>query len=224
MNVRKIQGWFGRLIVLLTITLTSVLVSAEPMLDKDFLKTAQIIPIDNPSKIEVVEVFWYGCSHCYHMDPLLDEWLKKLPDDVIFKRMPGLPQPAWEPMAKTYYAMEDLGILDQYHHPLFEAIHGPGGFHGIASNEKAAMAWMVKISGLDIAKVEAAFNSFSMKNRLARAANYFRASGATGVPSLVVNGLYITSGTIAGSNENAIKVTDYIIENIRAEKAKAPSQ
>jgi len=199
--------------------------AADPQLGNDFDKTAQVIATDNPAKIEVTELFWYGCIHCYQMDPILEAWVKKLPSDVVFKRMPGLPQPAWAPMAKAYFAMEDLGILEKTHMPLFDAIHKQKVLN--PTDEVATIAWMTKQSGLEKAKVEAAFKSFSIGNKLNRAQQYFRASGATGVPSLIIDGQFITSSTMAGGNPAALKVADYIISNIRADKAakaKAPKK
>ncbi len=193
--------------------------AADPQLGKDFDKTLQAIPTDNPSKIEVTEIFWYGCIHCYHMDPLLNTWVKKLPADVAFKRMPGLPQPAWAPMAKAFYAMDDLKLSDKLHTALFDAIHKEKTLD--PTNELAAIDWMTKKSGLDKSKVEAAFKSFSMNNKLNQAAQYFRATGATGVPSFIINGQFITSSTMAGGNEQALKTVDYIVANIRADKASA---
>jgi thiol:disulfide interchange protein DsbA len=203
------------------ILLASFSVLAEPQMGKDFDKTAQIIPTDTPKKIEVTEIFWYGCIHCYHMDPILDAWVKKLPADVVFKRMPGLPQPAWAPMAKAFYVMEDLKLSAKLHTPLFDAIHKEKSLN--PTDEVAAIDWMTKKSGLDKQKIEDAFKSFSMNNKLNRAAQTFRASGATGVPSLIIDGQYITSSTMAGSNEEALKTADYIIGNLRADKAKAAS-
>jgi len=203
------------------ILLASFSVLAEPQMGKDFDKTAQIIPTDTPKKIEVTEIFWYGCIHCYHMDPILDAWVKKLPADVVFKRMPGLPQPAWAPMAKAFYAMEDLKLSAKLHTPLFDGIHKEKSLN--PTDEVAAIDWMTKKSGLDKQKIEDAFKSFSMNNKLNRAAQTFRASGATGVPSLIIDGQYITSSTMAGSNEEALKTADYIIGNLRADKAKAAS-
>lgn len=211
------------LLGVLALMISCAALAAEPKMGNEFDKTAQIIPTEAPNKIEVVEVFWYGCIHCYQMDPVLNAWVKKLPADVVFKRMPGLPQPTWEPMAKAFYAMEDLKLSDKLHAALFEAIHGKNGNKKIAIDEKEAIQWMAKASGLDSKKVEEAFNSFSMKNRLARASQYFRATGATGVPSLIIDGRFVTSSTMAGNNEAALKVADYIITNIRADKAKANS-
>ena len=203
------------------ILLASFSVLADPQIGKDYDKTAQIIPTETPKKIEVTEIFWYGCIHCYHMDPILDAWVKKLPADVVFKRMPGLPQPAWAPMAKAFYAMEDLKLSAKLHTPLFDAIQKEKSLN--PTDELAAIDWMTKKSGLDRQKIEDAFKSFSMNNKLNRAAQTFRASGATGVPSLIIDGQYITSSTMAGSNEEALKTADYIIANLRADKAKAAS-
>lgn len=197
--------------------------AADPQLGTDFDKTLQPITTDTPNKIEVAEVFWYGCVHCYHMDPILDAWVKKLPSDVVFKRVPGLPQPAWAPMAKAFYAMEDLKLSAKLHTALFDAIHKDKTLN--PTDEAAAIDWMTKKSGMDRSKVEGAFKSFSMNNKLNQAANFFRASGATGVPSLIINGQFITSSTMAGGNEQALKAADFIIANIRAEKAKtAPAK
>lgn len=199
--------------------LASFSVMAEPQMGKDFDKTAQAITPDTPNKIEVIELFWYGCGHCHQMEAPLNAWVKKLPADVTFKRVPGLPNQSWAPMAKAYYAMETLGVLEKLHTPLFEAIHKQKSLN--PTDEKAAIDWVTKQAGLDRKKVEAAFGSFSMNTSLNRAANIFRASGATGVPSLIINGQFITSSTMAGNNYAALSTADYIITNIRADKAKA---
>ncbi|OIQ99100.1 thiol:disulfide interchange protein DsbA precursor [mine drainage metagenome] len=208
-----------KLLTILMLLASFNVLAAAPELGKEFDKTAQIIPIDTPNKIEVVEVFWYGCIHCYHMDPILNAWVKKLPADVTFKRIPGLPNPSWAPMAKAFYAMDDLKLSDKLHSALFDAIHKQKVLN--PTDEKAAIDWIAKEGGVDKSKVEDSFKSFSMNTRLNRAAQYFRATGATGVPSIIINGLFITSSTMAGGNEQALKTTDYIIANIRADKAKA---
>jgi protein dithiol oxidoreductase (disulfide-forming) len=191
-------------------------VMADPQAGTDFNQTTQTIPTDNPAKIEVIELFWYGCPHCYAMEPALSAWVKKLPPDVYFKRVPGLPRPDWAPMAKAYYAMETLGITEKLHSKLFEAIHKQRALN--PTDERAAIDWITKESGLDRKKVEDAFNSFSNNTKLNRAAQIFRASGATGVPSLIIDGKTITSSSMVGGNEEALKVADYLIIQARAEK------
>lgn len=197
----------------------STLAMAEaPKIGAQFDAVAQPIATDNAAKIEVMEIFWYGCIHCYQMDAPLTAWVKKLPSDVYFKRLPGLPNPSWAPMAKAFYAMETLGVAEKLHTPLFDAINKSKTLN--PTDEKAAIAWVTQQSGMDKLKVEQAFKSFTINTNLNRATQIFRASGATGVPSLVIDGKYITSSTMAGSNEQALKVADYIIGNVRADKAK----
>ena len=208
-----------KLLSLLLLLASFNIMAADPQMGTEFDKTVQAIPTETPNKIEVTELFWYGCSHCYQMDPLLNAWVKKLPADVVFKRLPGLPNASWAPMAKTYYAMEVLGVLEKLHTPLFEAIHKQKSLN--PTDEKAAIDWVMKQGGFDKKKVEEAFGSFSMNTNLNRAANFFRASGATGVPSFVINGQFITSSTMAGGNGQALKTVDYIVNNIRIDKAKA---
>lgn len=193
--------------------------AADPQMGREFDRTVQTITTDTPAKIEVTELFWYGCGHCYQMEAPINAWVKKLPADVVFKRVPGLPNQSWAPMAKAYYAMETLGVLEKLHSPLFDAIHKQKVLN--PTDEKAAIDWVTKQSGLDKIKVEEAFRSFTTNTNLNRAANIFRASGATGVPSIIINGQFITSSTMAGNNDAALKTADYIIANIRADKAKA---
>jgi len=193
--------------------------AADPQMGREFDRTVQTIATDSPNKIEVTELFWYGCGHCYQMETPINAWAKKLPADVVFKRVPGLPNQSWAPMAKAYFAMETLGVLEKLHTPLFDAIHKQKTLN--PTDEKAAIDWVTKQSGLDKIKVEEAFKSFTTNTQLNRAANIFRASGATGVPSIIINGQFITSSTMAGNNDAALKTADYIIANIRADKAKA---
>ena len=208
-----------------SLSFAPVSLAEAPQVGNNFEAVAQPIPTENAAKIEVMEIFWYGCIHCYQMEAPLNAWVKKLPADVYFKRMPGLPNASWAPMAKAFYAMETLGVSEKLHTPLFEAVHKSKSLN--PTDEKAIVAWVTQQSKMDKAKVEGAFKSFTINTNLNRAAQVFRASGATGVPSLVIDGKYITSSTMNGGNEQALKVVDYIIENVRKDKvapaAKAPA-
>ncbi|HNV89091.1 MAG TPA: thiol:disulfide interchange protein DsbA/DsbL [Methylotenera sp.] len=199
------------------LTMGNTALADAPKQGEQFDVVAQPISTENPAKIEVLEIFWYGCIHCYQMEAPLNAWVKKLPGDVYFKRMPGLPNPSWAPMAKAFYAMETLGVAEKLHTPLFEAVHKQKTLN--PTDEKAAIDWVTKQSGLDKLKVEQAFKSFTINTSLNRAAITFRNSGATGVPSLVIDGKYITSSTMSGGNEQALKTADYIIDNVRKDKA-----
>jgi thiol:disulfide interchange protein DsbA len=203
-------------IAVLMLTFSAFAFAEAPVMGSEFDAVAQNISTDNPAKIEVMEIFWYGCSHCYQMEAPLHTWIKKLPSDVYFKRVPGLPNPSWAPMAKAFYAMETLDLSEKLHSKLFDAIHKTKTLN--PTDEKATIDWITAQSGLDKLKVEQAFKSFTMNTSLNRAAQIFKASGATGVPSLVIDGKFITSATMNGGNEQALKTTDYIINNVRKDK------
>ena len=205
-----------KILLTLLMFLSFSVFAAEPQIGANFEKTVQVMPTDNKNKIEVMELFWYGCIHCYQMDPMLNEWAKKLPKDVYFKRVPAIPRPEWAPMARAFYAMETLGVSEKLHMAIFDAVHKEKTLN--PADEKAILEWVTLKSGLDRKKVEEAFNSFSMNATLNRAAQMFKAAGATGVPSLVIDGKYITSSTMAGGNNEALKITDDIIANIRKDK------
>ena len=198
------------------ILLVSASAMAEPQVGVEYNQTQQLIPTENPAKIEVIELFWYGCPHCYVMEPLINAWAKKQAKDVEFHRVPGVPRPDWAPMAKAFYTLETLGLTEKLHSQLFEAIHKQRALK--PDDEAATVAWITAQSGLDRKKVEEAFYSFSTNTKLTRAMQLFRASGATGVPSLIIDGKYLTSSTLAGGNEESLKVADYLIAKVRQEK------
>lgn len=196
--------------------LVSSVAMAEPQAGFEYQQTQQIIPTETPAKVEVTELFWYGCPHCFQLEPQLAVWVKKLPQDVVFKRVPGIPRPDWAPGAKAYYAMEALGVLEKLHTPFFEAIHKQ---KSVRPNDEAAIVdWITKQSGLDRKKVNDAYNSFSVNTKNMRAMQIFRASGATGVPTLIIDGKYISSISMAGGTEELLKVADQLIAKARAEK------
>lgn len=190
---------------------------ADPQAGVQFDQVTQQIATDQPAKIEVMEIFWYGCPHCYHMEQPLEAWVKKLPADVYFKRTPALPNASWAPMAKAYYAMQELGVLDKLHSQLFDAIHKSKTLN--PADEAAAMDWVVKQGGLDKVKVEKAFKSFATTMLMNKAMQIFKSSGATGVPSLIIDGKYITGSSMAGGNDAALQTADFIINNVRKDKA-----
>lgn len=190
---------------------------ADPQMGEQFDQVAQQISTDQPAKIEVMELFWYGCPHCYHMEQPLQAWVKKQPADVYFKRMPALPNASWAPMAKAYFAMQELGVLDKLHSQLFDAIHKAKSLN--PADEAAAIDWVTKQGGLDKIKVEKAFKSFATNMQMNKAMQVFRSSGATGVPALIIDGKYITGSSMAGGNEAALQTADFIIQNVRKDKA-----
>jgi len=207
-----------KLILMILISFSTLVLAVEPIPGVNFKTTKKIIPTESKDKIEVIELFWYGCIHCYNMDPYLDKWADNLPKDVTFKRVPAIPRKAWVESAKAYYALETLGIANKLHEKLFDAIHKEKLFSH--NDTKSLINWIALNGKLDKKKVESAFNSFSMKAKLSRSYKIFKAAGATGVPTMIIDGKYFTSSTMAGGEQNAIDIMNFIIKNVRKDKAK----
>mgnify|MGYP001434779752 FL=1 len=208
-----------KLIFIILIMISSLVFAVQPEPGVNFKTTKESIPTKSKDKIEVVELFWYGCVHCFNMDPYLDKWADDLPKDVTFKRIPAIPRKDWVASAKAYYALESLGLVNKLHEKLFDAIHKEKLFKH--NDTKALINWIALNGKLDKKDVEAAFNSFSMKSKLSRSFKIFKAAGATGVPTMIIDGKYFTSSTMAGGEQNAIDIMNFIIKNVRKDKAKA---
>ena len=204
------------LTVLLFLTTSAIAIDPQPGVN--FKQTKEVIATDTPGKIEVIVLFWYGCIHSFNFDPYLDKWADKLPKDIVFKRVPAIPRKDWVPMAKAYYAIETLGLEHKLHEKLFDAIHKDKIVD--PSSEISAINWIAVNGKKDLNEVKDAFNSFSMKSKLSNSFKMFKAAGATGVPAIIIDGRYMTSTTMAGGEKNTLQLMDYIIKNVRADKAK----
>ena len=163
-------------------------------------------------KIEVVEVFWYGCPHCYHFEPYLNQWLESLPDDVSFRRVPAVFRQSWLVHAKAYYSAEALGVVDRVHGPLFEAIHE----HKRAVHDEDGLAKFFADQEIEEQAFRDAFKSFGVDSLARKAALLSRDYGIPGVPSMIVNGKYFTSGGMAGGYPELLKVVDFLVDKERA--------
>ncbi len=169
-------------------------------------------PTDAKGKVEVLEFFHYGCPHCKAFDPLLEIWVKKLPADVAFQRVPvtwGNPQLTG--FAKLHLTLAATGDLGRLHGQIFEAVQGE---HLPLNTEAGAQEWAVK-KGVDAKKFADAYKSFGVQVALQRVQKIERDYKVSGVPTLAVDGRYITSASIAGTHENALKVADQLIAKSR---------
>ena len=164
-------------------------------------------------QVEVVEVFGYLCIHCYSFDPMLGRWEQTKPAGVEFKRVPAVFSSDWSLMAQAFYTAETLGVGDQMHEPLFEAIH----IDRLDIRDERLLAELfaehANVSALDFSK---AYSAFSVKSRVQQARAKGSAYGITGVPTMVVNGKYRVDGRMAGSNEDMLKVVDFLVAKEKA--------
>ena len=211
MHLKKWLGLIG-----LALALVAGSAAAQLKAGRDYKPLANPQAVESGEKIEVLEFFWYGCSHCYDLEPFLKKWTAKLPKDVEFRRIPAIPTERWAPNARTFYTLESLGLLEKLHGEVFDAIH----IDRVNFNdERLQLDWMAK-KGVDRAKFAEAWKSFSVQSKTKRAVQQTQANDISGVPTLVVDGKYQTSVSMAGSHEALLKVLDELIVKARAERPK----
>ena len=165
-------------------------------------------------KIEVVEFFWYACPHCNAFEPALEAWVKTLPKDVAFRRVPVAFRDDFAPLQRLYYALEALGLVDKLHAKVFAAIHQE---KQDLSKGPAIIEWAVK-NGVDRAKFTELFSSFSTNSKASKATQLQNAYRIEGVPTLGVAGRYYTDGTLAKGMERSVKVAEALIAMARRTK------
>ncbi len=173
-----------------------------------YKKTQELLATQSEDKIEVVEMFFYGCPHCFSLETSVEQWKKKLPENVTFHYVPAVFKDSWAPLARAYYAMEKMDLLDKLHTPLFEAIH----FEQRRIYTDEAIIDFMEEQGVDRDAFEAAMNSFAVKTAVNKAKKITDASGISGVPALIVNGKYMTGAALAGGEEEIFDVVDFLIQ------------
>jgi len=175
--------------------------------------------VETGDKIEVREFFWYGCPHCYVLEPALAKWVKKMPTNAQFVRTPGT-APRWIIHGQAYYTFEALGVLEKLHGAFFKAMQEqPGSF-----NDEKAIAGFATSHGVDSKKFGEAFNSFGVRLKLEKAKQLNQDLNINSVPAIVVDGKYMTTVAMAGGEEQLMKLLDDLIGKSAKERRKKPAK
>jgi len=162
-----------------------------------------------PGKVEVVEVFWYGCPHCYALDPYIESWRKTKPAYIEFHRVPVTWQPVHQSHAKLFYTFEALGKEDAVHNAVFAEMHDKKNYMFMQGDEKETMAAQIafaKAHGISEADFTNAWNSFTVQTSMQKADELVHRYHVDGVPLLVINGKYVTDVNMAGSQANVMNI------------------
>lgn len=189
-------------------------VAAEPMEAVDYVLIVPQ-PVAVPGKIEVIEFFHYGCESCNRLEPQLQSWLKTLPQDISFRRVPALRRTAWVPLTGVYFALEQLGEIDRLHTQVYQAIHERGINLG---NFTELRAWAQK-SGIDGERLDQILDSDLVRTQVQSARDATVVYGIRATPSFVVDGKYMTNGRMVGSLEALLPAVDGLIDKARAARA-----
>tara|TARA_Y100000815_G_scaffold129745_1_gene117129 strand:+ start:1445 stop:2101 length:657 start_codon:yes stop_codon:yes gene_type:complete len=165
----------------------------------------------DPSKVEVVEVFWFGCNHCFALESYILPWKKTLPKDVDYWKSHATWNPTLKIHARLFYSAKALGIEDQIVPGAFTAIQREGRF--LTGNSE--LEYFFKGFGVEKEKYLSVSNSFGVNNAVKQADNRMRQWTITGVPTLIVNGKYKVSGTREVGTDRLLDVVDFLIEKER---------
>lgn len=169
----------------------------------------------DPNKIEVTEVFWYGCGHCFQFAPMVQAWAPKLPDDVNLRHSPAIWNKAMETHARIYYTAKALGKLDEMHMDIFAAMHNEG--KKLTSEDEIAQ--LFGRYDVDKETFQKTFNSFGVKSQVQQADARQRGYGISGTPTLVVDGKYRISGrNLDGGHPEMLRVAEFLVDKIRQKK------
>ena len=210
-------GWLVLLLAALALQMAR---AAEPFqAGRHYIELPIPQPVETGDKIELREFFWYGCPHCYSLEPALNVYVKKLPANVRFVRTPGV-APHWLIHGQAFYTFEMLGVTEKLHAPFFEAWHTKNR----PFNNEASIAEFAAERGVDKTKFKDAFNSFAVRTRLERARQLNVGYMVDSVPALAVDGRYLTSPAAAGGEEAMFKVADFLIRKAVTERKKSPAR
>ena len=170
----------------------------------------------DPKRIEIMELFFYGCSHCFALEPDVVAWTKTMPKNVYFRRIPAVfsQTPHWIPLARAYYATEVLGLTDKLHYDFFNAIH----LSGQNLNDREALLKLVQKLGANRKQFEQTLDSADVNKRVEQSQKISNASGAKGVPAFIVDGKFQTSVTQTGTPERLFATVNELISLAQQKK------
>jgi len=187
-----------------------------PQLGRDYVRLDPPRPVASGDRIEVIEFFYYGCPVCYELEPPLARWFFNSPASVALRRVPALSSDNWDNFAKLFYTLEAEGQLARLHWPVYDNFH----FDGVKLNEEAVMANWAGKNGIDKEKFLRTFRSPEIQAKLAVARQMIQTYDIKGVPSIVVDGKFITSARMTGGTRELMQVLAQLVELARKERGK----
>jgi thiol:disulfide interchange protein DsbA len=212
----------GRPWLILALALLAAPVHAQPVADKEYKVINPPQKTESSKQIEVIEFFSYACPHCADFEPFLQDWVKRKPKDVAFRMVPVVFRDSWKPLAKLFYTLEAMGMLERYHMAVFDSIHKQ---NQALFTDQAVIEWAAK-QGLDKDKFAQTYNSFGIDAKVQRSVAMGRAYGVQFTPSMAVNGKYWTGPSMVSSGGELVMgrffaVVDHLIAMERGKPSAA---
>jgi len=207
------KNLFSALSIFLAFTLPSA--AQEFQEDVNFFPLLVEQPVRTGDQIEVLEIFWYGCPHCYALEPYLKKWLKNKPEFVEFVQLPAVLNRSWAFDARVFYTFVALGLMDELHEAYFDAIHQD---RRRMKNVEQVASWAQE-QGIDPKLILDTFNSFGVDSMLANASQMSGRYEADGVPTIIIDGKYRTTVSLAGGHNEIIDLINYLAQRAKSERA-----
>lgn len=202
--------------ILFTAVLALPALSADPYVEgQHYTQLDQAVPVAQPSKIEVAEVFSYSCGHCFTFEGLLQDWKKDLPEDVDFVRLHVKWDRSTENLARALYTAQALDVVDQVHSALFRTLH----LEGKRLQTQEQIADVVAKQGVDREAFNKTFNSFGITSQVKQADSKIAGARIASTPSLLVHGRYVINASKEVNHETMLDVADFLVEQIRKERS-----
>ena len=207
---RALSGLF------LLAALLAGLAQAQGVTARQFTELDPPRPVSTGARIEVIEFFYYGCPICYEAQPHLSRWLNKTGNDVVLIRVPAVSRDGWEPFARSFYTLEAMGELARLHWPVYDNHHFD---NKDLKEEKSMLDWIGR-NGLDREKFRAIWHSEETSAKIRAAQKMLDTYGIRGVPSMVVDGKYVTSARLADGTRQMVEVLEHLVNRAREERSK----
>jgi thiol:disulfide interchange protein DsbA len=201
-----IKRWLAGVVLLSTIS-GAAFAQLAFIEGTDYQLITPPVETSQPDKVVVTEIFWYGCPHCFRFEPYAQRLAAELPDGAVFEQVPSSLNPSWTVHARAFYAFELMGVLDQIHQQFFDAIH----LKRQRLDKVDAIAQFVAEQGLDEKLFLEYYNSFPVETKMRKNSRKEQRYGHGGVPAVIVNGKYLVTGSLAGSNERMVEIIKYLV-------------
>ncbi|WP_298135181.1 thiol:disulfide interchange protein DsbA/DsbL [Acidiferrobacter sp.] len=201
----------------LVLSFTIFAAQANVVESMEYVRVSPTQPVPPGSKILVQEVFWYGCPHCFHLQPVLNRWLAHKPRDVLFERQAAAISPYWLPEARAFFAFKELGLIPTLHDKFFDAIHIK---HEVLNDAATISAWVARHSHVSAARFAAVYHSFAVSLAVRKARQQQTEEDINSVPTFVVDGRYRTNPSLAGGRRQMMRVVDYLVRKAERRKGR----
>ncbi len=204
----------------LLLAINGLALAQAPLRAGDFQRISPPRPVASGEKIEVIEFFYYGCPVCYEFQPHLSRWLVQGPDYISIRRVPTLPSEStegldgWLRFARLHYTLEAIGQLARLHWPVYDNFH----FDGVLLNDEKVMVDWISKNGIDRDKFLAVYHSAEIQAKLDEVRKLMNTYDIRSVPTMVIDGKYLSTARMAGGTRQLIQVVDRLVQQARKER------